>query len=88
MSDETPWAGMPCRDCGETVLDTDDGTMTTVIDGGGGAHLAAMHRECQALGIIGHTWGVCSCNGWEHDRAAALELKRRIYEALDGGEIG
>ncbi len=78
MSDK-PWVGMECVMCGETVAADDDGQSIGIVDNSGGGSMGAAHRECVALGIIGHTWGVCGCHGFEHDRAAALELKRRIY---------
>jgi hypothetical protein len=78
MTDK-PWAGMTCTICGETVTADDDGQILMVVNDEHGAHQEAAHRECMALGIIGHRWGVCSCTGYGKDRAAALELKRRIY---------
>lgn len=42
----------------------------------------AVHIDCEMLGIIGHTWGVCGCHGFKHDRAAARELRRRIEANL------
>ena len=83
---ESPWVGQSCHDCGETITADDDGQMIGVVKEDGSGALAAVHRECIALEVIGHLWGVCKCTGWEYDRAAALELKRRINEALEKGE--
>lgn len=75
---EKPWAGMPCEICGETITADDDGQTIGIVDDTGGRQ-GAIHPECIALGLIGHTWGVCRCTGFAHDRAAALELKRRMH---------
>lgn len=41
-----------------------------------------MHTECQALGVVGHDYGVCRCTGWDtNSRDTARELMRRIRSA-------
>jgi hypothetical protein len=42
----------------------------------------AIHIECQALGIVGHDYGVCSCTGYDTTaRASALTLWERMRAA-------
>ena len=47
-----------------------------------------VHVECEMLGIVGHSFGVCNCTDYAGNpgdmRAAALELTRRIRNDKTG----
>ncbi len=75
-----------CEFCRERFGD-DDQILPMIVVGTGAEEPRAAwgHKECQALGIVGHDFGVCSCTGFGKDRAAALELWRRIQEANRAG---
>lgn len=75
-----PPAPGPCFICGEQIADGDR-VKETVLVNADGARWARQHVECQALAIVGHQFGVCSCTGFEQDRAAALELWKRMAAA-------
>ncbi len=73
---------MICLICAEPIADDAEPWMVvliTVVDGDGKGSAGHVHAECQALGMIGHEYGVCACTGWDTtSRAAALELWQRI----------
>ncbi len=74
--------GQPCLYCTEAIQQGDTGwerPMITMVDGKAKGKLAYAHHECEALGTIGHIYGVCSCTGFDTtSRAAALELAYRM----------
>lgn len=71
--------GDACLVCREEIVDGDRGLMRTMIHGDGNASLTAVHAECEALGVAGHTFGVCHCTGFDTtSRAAARELWNRL----------
>lgn len=79
--------GQQCLHCGEDVIEGDRGWHTaalTIEEGVPVGRPAVVHAECQLLGIVGHTVGVCGCTGYGHDRAAARECWAR-QTALRGG---
>lgn len=75
---ETP-VGEKCLYCEEAIAEGDRGWYTAVLSAGE-PRLAYVHAECEILGISGHSYGVCSCNGYGHDRAAAQLLWQRVGE--------
>ena len=69
-----------CLRCHEPIIEGDRGWLTVrLADVGAEGEIAAEHAECRMLGIVGHHKGVCSCTGFEQDRAAGRELWRRMY---------
>lgn len=45
----------------------------------GVASIEPIHAECEAIGVVGHQYGVCTCTGWDtSSRAAARELWQRL----------
>lgn len=69
--------GEQCLYCTEQIVEGDRGWFTAVISKGK-ALPAFTHIECEMLATMGHTYDVCSCTGYGHDRAAARELWRRV----------
>lgn len=78
------FAGRPadgrCLTCKEPIA-AGERVKDTVLITPVGARAARQHLECQALAIVGHQFGVCSCTGFEPTRASALELWRRMAAA-------
>jgi hypothetical protein len=72
--------GQPCLFCAEPIEGGDQGFMTIVV-GTDDPEPQPAHAECQALGIVGHDFGVCSCTGYDNNREAARELWRRMGHA-------
>jgi hypothetical protein len=76
--------GQLCDLCGEPICPGDRGWLRGAIRGDGGrmfVSTVAHHAECELLTVVGHTWGVCSCTGFDTtSRASALELWRRIHQ--------
>lgn len=74
--------GRPCTACTERIEPGDRGLMRCCVrmgaDGKPQGTLEPVHTECDMLGVIGHQYGVCSCTGWGHTRAAALMLLERL----------
>jgi hypothetical protein len=75
--------GWVCLHCGEPVAEGDTGFFRQWLlrnDGGGWAcRIRAVHAQCEALGIVGHTHGVCTCTGFDTtSKTAADELWRRL----------
>lgn len=80
-------AGWPCLHCGEPIAEGDTGFFRQCLlrnDTGGWAwKTRATHAQCEALGIIGHDFGVCSCTGFDTTaKASADELWRRLGRQL------
>lgn len=75
-----------CLTCGEPFTAGDAPPLLTAVIGDGGPVRRRQHRECQALQVIGHQFGVCSCHGFDtSSRYAAQVLSARIRTAtLDG----
>lgn len=74
--------GRQCATCGVPIVDGDQGWLRPALRPEGGrtvAEIAAQHRECELLGIVGHTFGACDCYGFDTSRASALELWRHIH---------
>jgi hypothetical protein len=78
---DTP-VGQACLTCTRTVVEGDRGFIRTVIrnvDTLDAYEVAPIHAECEALGLVGHTFGVCTCTGYDTtSREAALELWSRL----------
>lgn len=65
-------AGGCCMFCREQIEDGDRGFI--LIDG------SFTHAECEMLGILGHSYSVCRCTGFDTtSRASARELWRRVF---------
>lgn len=64
-------AGGCCGCCREQIEEGDRGFI--LIDG------SFTHAECEILNIIGHTYGVCRCTGFDESHASAQELWRRVF---------
>lgn len=90
-----PWAGLDdgdseqvltpigerCTVCSELIVEGDRGRLCVTVSAQGWGGSAYVHVECEALGIVGHQYGVCSCTG--HDtasRASALLLWKRLVK--------
>lgn len=74
----------PCLDCREPIAEGDSGRWTVVTDHGDNPTSHPIHRECEPLSIVGHSFGVCGCTNYAGQptrRAAALELWRRLGAA-------
>jgi hypothetical protein len=87
---DTP-VGQPCGVCTEPIAEGDHGFVRAVIRDAGilTAHeVVAVHAECEALGVVGHSFGVCSCTGYGRTREAALLLWQRLgnVDCALGGE--
>lgn len=66
-----------CLRCDEVISATDRGLY--VADAHRPDGQGAIHAECEVVGILGHNYGVCRCNGYlTQTRTAALELWRRM----------
>lgn len=87
-----------CVQCGEQIQDGDRGFVrATIVDSGtydlaawpgfaatARAGTCAIHIECEALGIVGHTYGVCACTGFDvHSREAGRILWQRLTRRYD-----
>lgn len=73
--------GQACVFCEEDIVEGDRGFMRAVLLADGvEPRVEPTHWECEALTIVGHEFGVCSCTGFASDRAAARELERRMAE--------
>jgi hypothetical protein len=67
--------GEHCAICREMIIDGDRGWIRgTVreIDGQPKASTTPIHVECEALSVIGHMVGVCSCSGADDARFGSL----------------
>lgn len=74
---DTP-VGRPCLVCRESIADGDLGWLRTALLDAGVATIEPVHAECDLLGVAGHTFGVCSCTGYDTtSREAARELWQR-----------
>lgn len=73
-----------CLTCKEAIAEGDRGFMRIVIRTAGiltAYEVAPIHAECDALGIVGHTFGVCSHTGYDtSSRSAARVLWQRLGE--------
>jgi hypothetical protein len=72
--------GEQCLHCDETVVSGDIGVYIACLTAHADAvRMVPTHAECEALGILGHKYGVCECDGPFRDRReAARELWRRM----------
>lgn len=87
-------AGRRCLSCGEPVVEGDRGLIRVAVrEVPGGKFEGApepIHAECDLLGVVGHSVGVCRCTG--HDtttRSAARLAWARVGEqrGRDLGEV-
>lgn len=71
--------GAPCLRCRQPMAEGDQGYVRAVLRDEGEATDEPVHVECEALGLTGHAFGVCSCTGYDTiSREAALTLWRRL----------
>lgn len=78
----TPIGGI-CPICRETIIDGDRGWMRGTIrevNGQPQGSVTPVHIECEALSVIGHMVGVCSCSGAKPGRASAVLAWSRLQE--------
>lgn len=90
-----PWAGLKdqnavrvaiplgesCRVCLERISAGDRGYLCATLTEDHSSAVAAVHIECEALGMFGHDFGVCSCTGFDTTaRASALVLWKRLND--------
>jgi hypothetical protein len=86
--------GDRCYVCGEWIAEGDRGLIRTITERRTltdelVSHPAAVHAECEMLGVIGHVYSVCDCTGFDtSSRSAALELLARINAARASGGMG
>lgn len=64
--------GEPCLDCGEFIAEGEQGYTRPCIglapEGSDEQYTVtwmAIHRECDLLSTVGHTFGYCSCNDYQ-----------------------
>lgn len=62
--------GEKCLDCGEPIVLGEQGyIMPCILDqdehGRWITDFRPIHRECQLLSVVGHTYGYCSCNDYQ-----------------------
>jgi len=63
--------GEPCYDCGEPIEPGDRGWVRPYVRLQSGATPRPIHAECDLRSIMGHQLGICSCTGYETNRATA-----------------
>lgn len=68
---------MKCERCNEPIQEGEDFLAMPVF---GSDQVVMLHVECEALGIVGHEMGVCSCTNYLglSQREAAREVRRRL----------
>lgn len=84
--------GERCLECNEPVVDGDQGVImpySYVGENGKPAHrMAAEHRGCFLLGVMGHLAGTCFCHndkGTIRERGlATVAWAERVHRAADG----
>lgn len=58
--------GETCLGCEESIVDGDQGVVAPHLyagdDGQPAGRLAAQHRECMLLAVLGHVAGTCFCH--------------------------
>jgi hypothetical protein len=72
---DTP-IGQRCLSCQEPVGEGDQGFIHPVIHADGSSEDLPIHRECELLGVIGHSYGYCHCTNYQGNsrRIGALLL--------------
>jgi hypothetical protein len=82
VNEDTPQVPIPigelCERCEERITADDSGMIIPCI--GGSRPWLAYHRECNLLGLVGHSVGVCRCTSYLglSVRAAGREVVRRV----------
>lgn len=76
-----------CLDCAQPFGE-DDVVLEAMVLTGAGPVPGREHIECQALGIVGHSFGVCACHGFDRSRESALELWQRMAAAGRAAAVG
>ena len=74
--------GERCFACKEPISEQDQGLVRIVLVGGGiltSHEVVPVHAECEALGIVGHQFGVCSCTGYD---TTSRESARVLWQRL------
>lgn len=74
---QTP-VGKPCMRCTEPIVEGDRGLIRVAVrQVPGGAFEGTsepIHAECELIGVVGHTVGVCGCRGYDTATRAAARL--------------
>jgi len=83
MTEHATWVPTPvgerCLFCEEPIEEGDQGFLRGHIDASGKSSMRWAHGGCDAIGVVGHIYGVCSCTGWDTTtKAAGDELWRRL----------
>lgn len=74
--------------CRERIVRGDRGWMRAYADENVSG-VAPVHRECDLIDYLGHSFGVCRCAGYDtRSRAAALLLWQRVASAVEPGAEG
>lgn len=80
--------GDSCLTCKEAIAEGDRGFIRTVAGPEGiltAYEVAPVHAECDALSVVGHLFGVCSCTGYDTaSRSTARVLWQRIGALANG----
>jgi len=74
-----------CMSCRTPIKDGDMGYIRPVMTGPGAVKACPVHMGCEAVSIVGHEYGICTCTGWDTTtKAAGDELMRRLRQAAKG----
>lgn len=84
--------GDPCLVCDEPITLGDQGLVRVYVKARGervqAQKLAPVHAECEALGVVGHLFGVCSCTGFDTtSRDSARVLWQRLGDPAWRGKL-
>jgi hypothetical protein len=83
---DTPVGGR-CIGCDEVVVQGDQGFVMGCYQADRTVIYRPIHRECELLELVGHSYGICSCNaydGTENRRTGALLLWNKVQQRLSG----
>lgn len=84
--------GKGCMLCAEPVADGDRGLIRVAVRKVPGGEFAGspepIHAECDLLGVVGHTVGVCRCTGYDTTSRAAARLAWQRIGERRGCDLG
>lgn len=85
-------AGKPCMRCAEPIVEGERGLIRVAIrQVPGGAFEGSpepIHAECDLIGVVGHTVGVCRCTGYDTSTRAAARLAWQRIGERRGRDLG